>query len=58
MDAFKDLKQEIDEVLASNEYEATLMEYFDLSTYLSSKINRSSFRDEYLKKHPERRVEE
>ena len=58
MDAFKDLKHEIDEVLASNEYEATLMEYFDLSTYLSSKINRSSFRDEYLKKHPERRVEE
>lgn len=57
IEAFKELKKEIDEILDSNEYESTLMEYFDLSTYLSSKINRTSFKEEYLKKHPERDVD-
>lgn len=56
IDAFVELKADIDAVLAENEYEATLMEYFDLSIYLSSKINKTTFREEYLKKHPERAV--
>lgn len=52
--AFANLKSDILEIIENDPYEKGCLDYFDLLVWLDSKVNNTTFKEEYIKAHPDR----